>query len=92
MTAVIASWAAEVSSAAVTRRLIEDHKATQRRRLTGMCERAGVRAPDEAAAEITFLMEGAQVSAQNGSVDRVGERLLAAVEAVLERGGTVGGR
>ncbi|MER8097072.1 TetR/AcrR family transcriptional regulator [Streptomyces goshikiensis] len=69
------------------RRLIEDHKATQRRRLTDMCQRAGVRSPDEAAAEITFLLEGAQISAQNGSVDRVGERLLAAVEGVLERGG-----
>ncbi|MFI1971499.1 TetR family transcriptional regulator [Streptomyces cinnamoneus] len=74
------------------RRLIEDHKATQQRRLTGMCERAGVRDPDEAAAEITFILEGAQVSAQNGSVDRVGERLLAAAEAVLERGGARGGR
>lgn len=74
------------------RRLIEDHKATQRRRLTDMCERAGVRDPDEVAAEITFLMEGAQVSAQNGSVDRAGERLLAAVQAVLDRGGTVGAR
>ncbi|WP_328686847.1 TetR/AcrR family transcriptional regulator [Streptomyces caniferus] len=74
------------------RRLIEDHKATQRRRLTDMCERAGLRDPDEAAAEITFLLEGAQISAQNGSVDRAGERLVAAVEAVLDRGGTVGAR
>ncbi|MFH8680938.1 TetR/AcrR family transcriptional regulator [Streptomyces lydicus] len=74
------------------RRLIEDHKATQRRRLTDMCERAGVRDPDEAAAEITFLLEGAQISAQNGSVDRAGERLLAAVKAVLERGGADGER
>lgn len=74
------------------RRLIEDHKATQRRRLTGMCRAAGVRDPDEAAAELTFLMEGAQISAQNGSVDRAGERLLAAVEGVLERGGSDGGR
>lgn len=57
-----------------------------------MCERAGLRDPDEAAAEITFLMEGAQISAQNGSVDRAGERLVAAVEAVLDRGGTVGAR
>lgn len=57
-----------------------------------MCERAGLRDPDEAAAEITFLLEGAQISAQNGSVDRAGERLVAAVEAVLDRGGTVGAR
>lgn len=73
------------------RRLIENHKATQRRRLTDMCERAGVQDPDEAAAEITFLMEGAQISAQNGSVDRAGERLLTAVEAILGRGGVDGG-
>ncbi|MER8188050.1 helix-turn-helix domain-containing protein [Kitasatospora sp. NPDC094015] len=74
------------------RRLIEEHKATQLRRLTGMCERAGVRAPQDAAAELTFLLEGAQVSAQNGSVDRVAQRLLAAVEGVLDRGGAAGGR
>ncbi|MFJ3202592.1 TetR/AcrR family transcriptional regulator [Streptomyces sp. NPDC086989] len=74
------------------RRLIEEHKATQLRRLTDMCSSADARTPDGAAAEITFLLEGAQVSAQNGSVDRVGERLLTAVEAVLDRGGAVGGR
>ncbi|MFB6808190.1 TetR/AcrR family transcriptional regulator [Streptomyces sp. NPDC056387] len=74
------------------RRLIEEHKATQLRRLTDMCRSAGARTPEGAAAEITFLMEGAQVSAQNGSVDRVGERLLTAVEAVLARAGAVGGR
>ncbi|MFB7056097.1 TetR/AcrR family transcriptional regulator [Streptomyces vinaceus] len=67
------------------RRLIEEHKARQRRRLTAMCGRAGAHAPDDASAEITFLLEGAQVSAQNGSVDRAGDRLLAAVTAVLDR-------
>ncbi|MER6251811.1 helix-turn-helix domain-containing protein [Streptomyces sp. NPDC001584] len=68
------------------RRLIGNHKAHQRRRLTAMCERAGVHEPDDASAEITFLLEGAQVSAQNGSVDRAGDRLVAAVSAVLDRG------
>ncbi|MFJ8162269.1 TetR/AcrR family transcriptional regulator [Streptomyces sp. NPDC096136] len=67
------------------RRLIEDHKAAQRRRLTAMCERAGAPAPDDVSAELTFLLEGAQVSAQNGSVDRAGDRLVAAVRAVLDR-------
>ncbi|MFJ7588388.1 TetR/AcrR family transcriptional regulator [Streptomyces sp. NPDC097617] len=71
------------------RRLIEDHKANQRRRLTAMCERAGAHVPDDVSAEITFLLEGAQVSAQNGSVDRAGDRLVAAVEAVLDRGTAV---
>ncbi|MFI5672507.1 TetR/AcrR family transcriptional regulator [Streptomyces sp. NPDC051704] len=73
------------------RRLIEDHKAGQRRRLTAMCERAGAQAPDDVSAEITFLLEGAQVSAQNGSVDRAGERLVAAVTAVMDRATAVRG-
>ncbi|MEU2448764.1 helix-turn-helix domain-containing protein [Streptomyces sp. NPDC012765] len=68
------------------RRLIENHKAEQRRRLTAMCERAGVHEPDDVSAEITFLLEGAQISAQNGSVDRAGQRLVAAVTGVLDRG------
>ncbi|MFB6511893.1 MULTISPECIES: TetR/AcrR family transcriptional regulator [Streptomyces] len=68
------------------RRLIANHKARQRHRLTSMCERAGAQLPDDVSAEITFLLEGAQVSAQNGSVDRAGDRLLAAVSAVLDRG------
>ncbi|MFF9055917.1 TetR/AcrR family transcriptional regulator [Streptomyces erythrochromogenes] len=67
------------------RRLIETHKAQQRHRLTAMCERAGAHAPDDASAEITFLLEGAQISAQNASVDRAGDRLMAAVTAVLDR-------
>ncbi|WP_328622751.1 TetR/AcrR family transcriptional regulator [Streptomyces sp. NBC_00354] len=71
------------------RRLIENHKADQRRRLTAMCERAGAHAPDDVSAEITFLLEGAQVSVQNGSVDRAGDRLVAAVSAVLDRGTAV---
>ncbi|MGW2599950.1 TetR/AcrR family transcriptional regulator [Streptomyces klenkii] len=67
------------------RRLIEAHKANQMRRLTDLCARAGLSDPDEAAAEITFVLEGAQVSTQNGSVEHAGERLMRIVEAVLDR-------
>ncbi|MGI5256350.1 TetR/AcrR family transcriptional regulator [Streptomyces angustmyceticus] len=67
------------------RRLIEAHKAGQARRIAGLCARAGLTEPDEAAAEITFVLEGAQVSTQNGSVERAGERLMRIVEAVLDR-------
>ncbi|MFY4720969.1 TetR/AcrR family transcriptional regulator [Streptomyces sp. LaBMicrA B280] len=67
------------------RRLIEAHKSGQLHRLTDLCARAGLPEPDEAAAEITFVLEGAQVSAQNGSVERAGERLMRIVEAVLDR-------
>ncbi|MFI1281003.1 hypothetical protein ACH4U5_09620 [Streptomyces sp. NPDC020858] len=54
-----------------------------------MCERADAHVPDDVSAEITFLLEGAQVSAQSGSVDRAGDRLVAAVSAVLDRGTAV---
>ncbi|WP_424217151.1 TetR/AcrR family transcriptional regulator (plasmid) [Streptomyces sp. BI20] len=67
------------------RRVIEEHKALQTRRLVAMCTGAGLRDPEEAAAAITFVLEGAQVSAHNGSVDRVGERLMGVVEGILER-------
>ncbi|WP_411133777.1 TetR/AcrR family transcriptional regulator [Streptomyces sp. C10] len=69
------------------RQVIEAHKAQQLRRLTAMCTAAGLADPEGAAAEITFALEGAQVSAQNGSVDHVGERLIAFVEAVMSRHG-----
>lgn len=67
------------------RRLIEAHKAGQVRRLTDLCARAGLPDPQEAAAEITFVLEGAQVSVQNGSIEHAGERLMRIVEAVLDR-------
>ncbi|MFD7907847.1 TetR/AcrR family transcriptional regulator [Kitasatospora sp. NPDC059747] len=67
------------------RRLIEAHKARQLRRLADLCVRAGLPDPDGAAAEITFALEGAQVSAQNRSVEHAGERLVRIVGAVLDR-------
>lgn len=67
------------------RQVIEEHKADQTRRLIALCERAGLPDPGQTAAEITFLLEGAQVSTQNGSVDQVGERLMRIVEGLLDR-------
>ncbi|MFI9273132.1 TetR/AcrR family transcriptional regulator [Kitasatospora sp. NPDC052896] len=67
------------------RRLIEAHKAGQVRRLADLCARAGLPDPDETAAEITFALEGAQVSAQNGSIEHASERLMRIIEAVLDR-------
>ncbi|QDQ09808.1 TetR/AcrR family transcriptional regulator [Streptomyces spectabilis] len=67
------------------RRVIEEHKAHQLRRLVGMCAAAGLPDPGQAAAEITFVLEGAQVSTQNGSVDHVGDRLLRIVEGIVGR-------
>ncbi|PPS80373.1 TetR/AcrR family transcriptional regulator [Streptomyces sp. MH60] len=67
------------------RRVIEEHKADQTRRLVGMCAAAGLPDPEQVAAQITFVLEGAQVSTQNGSVDRAGERLMRIVEAIVEQ-------
>ncbi|MGW6027482.1 TetR/AcrR family transcriptional regulator [Streptomyces sp. NPDC055099] len=66
------------------RRVIEEHKAHQTRRLVGMCTEAGLPDPAQTAAEITFLLEGAQVSTQNGSIDRAGDRLLSIIEGILD--------
>ncbi|WP_033287496.1 TetR/AcrR family transcriptional regulator [Amycolatopsis jejuensis] len=65
------------------RRLIHEHKTRQLARLTAMC--AGLPDPEQRAAELTFLMEGAQVSVQNGSVEDAGPRLLRMVETILRR-------
>ncbi|MFF1374824.1 TetR/AcrR family transcriptional regulator [Streptomyces sp. NPDC058308] len=67
------------------RQVIEEHKARQTRRLVGMCAAAGLPDPEQAAAEITFVLEGAQVSTQNGSIDRPGERLMRIVEGIVDR-------
>ncbi|MFI7389875.1 TetR/AcrR family transcriptional regulator [Streptomyces tendae] len=65
------------------RQVIEEHKAHQTRRLIGMCTEAGLPDPEQVAAQITFLLEGAQVSTQNGSIDRAGELLLRIVGAIV---------
>ncbi|MEU6444602.1 helix-turn-helix domain-containing protein [Streptomyces sp. NPDC047046] len=67
------------------RQVIEKHKADQTRRLVGMCTEAGMPDPEQAAAEITFVLEGAQVSTQNGSIDQAGDRLMKIVEGIVER-------
>ncbi|MBB4684362.1 TetR/AcrR family transcriptional regulator [Amycolatopsis jiangsuensis] len=69
------------------RRVIEEHKAHQASRLLGMCSEAGLRDPEQATAAITFVLEGAQVSTQNGSIEQAGDRLLEIVEAILAQYG-----
>ncbi|MEU7043245.1 helix-turn-helix domain-containing protein [Streptomyces varsoviensis] len=67
------------------RQVIEQHKAHQARRLTAMCTAAGLPDPEQATAEITFLLEGAQVSTQNGSIAHPGDHLMNIVRATLDR-------
>ncbi|MCF3119011.1 TetR/AcrR family transcriptional regulator [Streptomyces arenae] len=67
------------------RQVIERHKALQARRLVALCTEAGLPDPEQTTAEITFVLEGAQVSTQNGSIDRTGDRLMRIVEAIVGR-------
>ncbi|MGJ7881125.1 TetR/AcrR family transcriptional regulator [Streptomyces rochei] len=73
------------------RKVIERHKADQTRRMVALCAAAGLPDPEQAAAEITFVLEGAQVSTQNGSIDRAGDRLMRIVEGIVDRHGSAGG-
>ncbi|MEU0018798.1 helix-turn-helix domain-containing protein [Streptomyces rochei] len=72
------------------REVIERHKADQTRRMVAMCAAAGLPDPEQAAAEITFVLEGAHVSTQNGSIDRADDRLMRIVEAIVDRHGSAG--
>ncbi|GAA2332893.1 TetR/AcrR family transcriptional regulator [Streptomyces kunmingensis] len=67
------------------RQVIERHKALQTRRLVDLCAEAELPEPEQVAAEITFVLEGAQVSTQNGSIDHTGDRLLRIVEGIIDR-------
>lgn len=57
------------------RALIQTHKQRQFRRLVSLCTALELDEPEHVGEELTLLMEGAQVVAQNHGVERVGERL-----------------
>ncbi|AFT70732.1 Transcriptional regulator, TetR-like protein [Alloalcanivorax dieselolei B5] len=65
------------------RRLIEEHKKRQFLRLATLCTEAGLPEPKEAAMELTYLMEGAQVVSQNKSIAGVGENLIRMIREKL---------
>lgn len=58
------------------RQLIEAHKKRQFLRLVDLCVAADLPESNEAAMELTYLMEGAQVVSQNKSIEGVGENLM----------------
>lgn len=69
------------------RQLIEAHKQRQAQRIVALCKDAGIPDPDAAAAEISFVLEGAQISAQNRSIADVEKHLMNIVTSVLARAG-----
>lgn len=68
-----------------SRKLIEQYKARQWQRLTGVCHAAGLAAPEDTASELMLVFEGAQVAAQNRSIGNIGAHLLRIVAAIITR-------
>ena len=66
------------------RALIENHKQRQFARLITLCTQLELVEPEQVAEELTFLMEGAQVVAQNHGISNAGERLIRMVMGRLE--------
>ncbi|MNN93174.1 hypothetical protein D3C81_2115720 [compost metagenome] len=48
-----------------------------------LCEASGIAEPEQAAFELTLLLEGVQIVAQNKGFDEVGPNLLKLVRARL---------
>lgn len=67
------------------RQLIEAHKTRQAKRVLLLCQQAGIPEPELAAAELTFLLEGGQVTAQNKGVPRADKLLLSLAQRVIDR-------
>lgn len=65
------------------RALIVAHKQRQYQRLATLCTQAGAAEPEALAKEITLILEGVQVVAQNAGFDGAGEAALASIEAKL---------
>lgn len=71
------------------RKLIEEYKARQWQRLAGLCKEAGLASPEETASELMFVFEGAQVAAQNQSINDTDLQLRRIIGAIVERQATM---
>lgn len=67
------------------RRLIERHKMRQAARLQALCANAGIPSPDLAAAEISLLLEGAQIVSQNNGITDTRKKLISLIDIILGR-------
>ena len=67
------------------RRLIERHKMRQAARLQALCTSANIPQPELAAAEIGFLLEGAQIAAQNNGIKDIKQKLISLIDEILSR-------
>ena len=65
------------------RRVIEEFKTAQRRRLARLCRDAGLSEPDLLADELHILLEGARVTAQSVGADGLAWRLMRMGDATI---------
>jgi hypothetical protein len=65
------------------RQLIVAHKKAQFARVTALFTAMPLSEPEHVAQELTLLMEGAQVVAQNKGIENIGERLILMVNRRL---------
>lgn len=71
------------------RRVIEEYKIAQRRRLEHLCRSAALREPEILADELYLLLEGARVTVQSVGRDGLGVRLMQMGEAMIASHGMV---
>jgi AcrR family transcriptional regulator len=65
------------------RRLIEQHRRREHRRITALCRKAGFAEPTLAADEFYFLLEGAKCCVMSMGLKRVGEHLMRLVDSMV---------
>ena len=65
------------------RRLIEQHRRREHRRITELCRKAGFPEPALAADEFYFLLEGAKCCVMSMGLKRVGEHLMRLVDSMV---------
>lgn len=74
------------------RRLIDEHRRREHRRITELCRQAGFAEPELTADEFYFLLEGAKSCMQCMGLRRVGEHLVRLVDSMVATQGKRGAR
>jgi AcrR family transcriptional regulator len=65
------------------RRVIEECKLAQTKRLAALCAATGLREPDALAEELGLLIEGARITAQSVGLEGLRDRVLRMGEAII---------
>jgi AcrR family transcriptional regulator len=67
------------------RRVIDEHRQLEHKRILDLCRQAGFREPELAADEFYFLLEGAKSCVQCIGLKRVGQHLMRLVDTICRR-------